>query len=324
MGVAAPPTSGLGWRPVVLGGASFAGAAATTLLLWARGYPFHDLSRAYALGFGWLGIAAAVGLVLWAARLRRDPGSPETALAAWSLSALAVLAGMAGGWWVAEQALVAATATPHTAVDGAGPAPAPPANRPVAAPAGAGCDEAYVTGDVDGDGRDDQIVVVPTDARPVLRVCLASGAMMQTDSRGMGESLSVANVDDNGRAEIVIGASTAALEGVHIAVWHDGGPRLVSVPTGGPLELARGGDGSFDGHLWSMQRLWGCADRDGDGHDELVDVRAQLEGDYYLATITGYRLEGHRAHVATRDQVQLPAAPQPFDSLGIRDCRNDR
>lgn len=318
------PASRLGWRPLVLGVASFAGAAGATLLVWAHGYPFPDLSNAYAVAFGWFGVVAALGLMLWAARLRQEPESPERALVGWVLSTLAILVGMAGGWWAAEQALVASTAGPPEAVDGARRAPVRPATGPMPAPAGAGCEGAHVTGDVDGDGHADQVLVVPAARRPALRVCLATGAVTQADALGMGETLAASDVDGDGVAEILIGASTAASEARYVAVWHDGGPRIVAAPTGGPLELARGGGGSYDGRLWSMQTAWGCADRDGDGHAELVDARARLDGEHYLATITGYRLDGDRASVTTRDELRLAATPQPFGDLGIHACGHDR
>lgn len=124
--------SGVGWRPVVLGVAAFMGAAGATLLLWARGYPFPDLSRAYAVVFGWAGVVGASGCLFWAARLPRDQASPERVLVAWFLSALAVLVGMTGGWWVAQEALVAHTTAPHTAVDEGGPS----APRPMTGPIG--------------------------------------------------------------------------------------------------------------------------------------------------------------------------------------------
>lgn len=313
-----------GRRPLVLGLASFAGAAGATLLIWARGYPFPDLSNAYAVVFGWSGVVVALGLVLWAARLRQDPGSPEQALAGWGLSALAILVGMTAGWWVAEQALLVNTAGPPEAFDGAALAPAQPATGPGPAPAGAGCDGAHVTSDIDGDGQKDQVLVVPAPRRPALRVCLATGEIRQADALGMGETLAASDVDGDGVTEILVGVSTAASEAVYVAVWHDGGPWIVADPTGGPLELARGGGGTYDGHLWSMQSVWGCADRDGDGNAELVDARARLDGEHYLATITGYRLDGHRAHIATRDELGLDATPQPFNDLGIHACDADQ
>jgi hypothetical protein len=201
-------------------------------------------------------------------------------------------------------------------------APAATATATAAAKPGE-CGPQTISADFDGDGNATEVVghdVV--DGAATVRVCFTDGRFGQIPGMGMAEWLQVIDVDSDGRAEIVYGATTAFALGAQLAVWADDDLVVVTVDDGSPLELRAGGDGTFDEirDQWDAYHAWGCSDLDADGHVDLVTMRAERSVEGYNAILTGWTIDGVAARVVTEASRTLADSPDPVAEVGIPEC----
>ncbi len=144
-------------------------------------------------------------------------------------------------------------------------------------------------GDFDGDGVEERFVVAPPLAGdPVVLMCHAGAAVpVQISIGGMGEILSLADVDRDGDVEILAGGTTITAGFYEVFTEGEGGfPERVSVgPAGETLTFIDGADGG-------VGYRWGCRD---DG--TVVQVEGTLRAGKLQWTRTAYRIEGLAATI---------------------------
>jgi hypothetical protein len=182
----------------------------------------------------------------------------------------------------------------------------------------AGCPEADArAGDLDADGREEQVVHVTSDGVAAVRVCDASGGLLgEIPGLGRGEALDLVDLQGDGRTEILFGSTTAGSQGTRVAVWENGQLLVVTDQLGEPLTLRAGT--VPDQPAEHVRAAYGCVDGDADGSREVVQVVATRQSDGTVDwTRRAWSLSGSEAAEAWSDAgggVPEPADPgtNPF------------
>jgi hypothetical protein len=172
-------------------------------------------------------------------------------------------------------------------------------------------DEAFEA-DVDGDDRKDRVYQTSEDGTWV-GVCTAAGVVDQIEVGGQGQIFGTADVEPNGRDEIVTGATTGTGRAATILVLVESKLREVTY-RGKPLDL-------FYGDIYDPERMveqpqlldnsaWGCTDIDDDGEREIIEIEgrwsSRSEGRW---TRRAYTLEDSRAILVGTTHGRLMARP---------------
>jgi hypothetical protein len=89
--------------------------------------------------------------------------------------------------------------------------------------------------DVDGDGRTDLVFHTTYHGAVRVGVCTATGAFDTLPGLGMGETLYIEDVQDDGRDEILFGSTSALMEYIRFATWEGDRVKPVLLPDGKPL-----------------------------------------------------------------------------------------
>lgn len=180
-----------------------------------------------------------------------------------------------------------------------------------------GCDtDRTVDGDFDGDGTID-LASVDADSA-TLTVCTASGTTSLTDA-GSADLLVAADLDGNGRDEILIGATTAWGVGMEVVALTEGALDYVRVPAGDPMALWHGLPP--EGFLTT-----GCGRFRGGDELEIAVIEGSIdEAGIASWQRTVFRLDDHRAVVVSTDEGSFdPAsAPDPLSTAEVDELDGD-
>ena len=256
-------------------------------------------------------MAVAAGLVAWP--------SPDASSADGTASATVTVSNGEAAPSPASTATPTSTPTPTTPSSAPGPVP-------VLGGPGGGCEAPRAAVDVDGDGREDAV----GEGRDgdELVVCLTSGEDVAVEWLGGHEAFDVLDLDDDGRAEVVYGSTVLFADVQRLARHVDGEFVVVEDRRGDPFELTDGVLGADAGNRPAHTSVWGCADVDGDGVDELVQAVAFREVETWEVTTTVLALDGDRVQVVeeTTTDVDWPEDADTFDVqdpsvIAIRPCR---
>jgi len=172
--------------------------------------------------------------------------------------------------------------------------------------AGGGVEQA----DIDGDGVVDRVYHAWIEGDAVLGACLSTGGEPSIPGKGQTELLLIVDVEPDGKAEVVFGATSVSMAFGALAVYEKKeGLVEVTLPDGGEFLLVDGLD-DFQDHGPTTGLAWGCEDWDDDGLRELVQVTARLaDGDVTWTK----RFYGLRGGVATPlGKVSGTAAAPPL------------
>lgn len=156
----------------------------------------------------------------------------------------------------------------------------------------------------------------------MLGVCLGSGATSTTEGPGQTEVLGVADVNADGRDEILYGGTSVSARYLEMAVWIDGALRQVTLPDGDALVLT---DGVELGEERSTASAFGCHAQDGAGGGDIssVTLEERREG---LTWLTGQLCAQGRQRDRGRLRVRNGArtcrcgehaGPRPFAYCGL-------
>jgi hypothetical protein len=171
------------------------------------------------------------------------------------------------------------------------------------------CDEAAaLAGDVDGDGTDDQVAHVLTDAGPVLRACTSASGDQEIEGLGTASFLDLADIQDDGTMEVFYGSQDGDVRNVQVAVIADGALQPVifenttdmGIPFDGePLPLQHGHP---DGRTPEGPSLaYGCETWT-TGEHFVTTAQVELHGtelaDGFSNGNSAYSVTGEIAHVA--------------------------
>jgi hypothetical protein len=209
------------------------------------------------------------------------------------------------------------TASATTAAKRGQSAPACPAGGPK--PSGR-----TLAGDVDGDGRADQVWLSAGAKGTFVGVTTAAGrgAQLRVDQPEHTAVLGAADANGDGRAEVFVRTSRPAGLGVSdrvsLAVFSACGLQWVRNIQGRPYAFlvqsrAAGGDGV------------GCVDADGDGRSDLVGLHAVRSGAKVAWTRTIVRVGGTRATNGAIDHgtFQVGKDDARIDALVSATCGDD-
>lgn len=145
--------------------------------------------------------------------------------------------------------------------------------------------------DVDGDGLEDRAYHLWSREHQGARlgVCTGKGVTDEIDGAGQAEGVfEVVDVQPDGRAELVFGATSVSQSLVTLAVFSDSHLHPVAVAdTGDQLVLAEGPVNETTGEAW------GCEHSPGHRHRHLVQVIVRHSGADAAWTRTVYRLSGN-------------------------------
>lgn len=194
--------------------------------------------------------------------------------------------------------------------------PEPPTDLDPDQPAEGGCTgEAVLSADLDGDGRPDEVsgrwvdadgeTVAPGAGEFELEVCTAAGKRRSIVGVG-NETIRAIDIEGDGRAELLVGGTSASAAFLEVVVLVDGSLEVV-LAEGRPLglrELTLAADAT--GVPVETAAL-GCEDLTGDGHPELVQVTATFTSTEAAWTKQGFTLTG-----AAASPTQPESGAEPF------------
>lgn len=178
-----------------------------------------------------------------------------------------------------------------------------------------------IDADLDGDGAKDQVVHAVGDDGPVLAVCSSVHGYQELTSSGSADLLEVADVDDDGRPEILYGTTEGGIrfwqvavvtpDGLRPVVFHDTIDREVPFD-GEPLAFTTGyPDGTTTGDgLWGF----GCA-APTDGPRVLRAIRVVYDSSLtwrHWTQVTDFELDGAAARIY-RDDGDYYTYDSPVD-----------
>jgi hypothetical protein len=169
-----------------------------------------------------------------------------------------------------------------------------------------------IAADVDGDGVRDLVYHDWIDDRAVLGVCLGSGGTGTMEGAGQTEVLGVADVNADGRDEILYGGTSVSASYLSMAVWIDGALHQVRLPNGDPLMLTEGveiGDRT-------TASGFGCSAQDGAGRGDISSATVEAMRDGLTWLRVDYELD---AATATEMGSESGTAPVPADEGPMQD-----
>ena len=176
-----------------------------------------------------------------------------------------------------------------------------------------------VEGDFDGDGRLDKAYQRHT-GEPTyegfLVVCLADGRADELEIGQAEGAFFAADLDRDGRSEIMYGGTTVSQSLVAVAAFADG--HLVTGRGDGPV-LAAGATGPD----WeNVGQGWGCDDTDGDRKREVIQVTVHRTGNRASWTKEIYRVSGARLILlrTTTGTVRATDDPSQQAEALVPDC----
>lgn len=167
-----------------------------------------------------------------------------------------------------------------------------------------------VTGDVDGDGRDDEVFHTwdGEQAAAVVGVCTASG--VEATMPGLGQSEGgafILDIEPDGRGEVFFGATGLSYVAYDVGVLE--GEELTPVLVDGheALNLEEGAL-QFDesGELVVTAAAYGCEDLAGTSERELVTIDVEYGTDGVTWRKVGYDIDGAVAHAVYTDDGTDP------------------
>jgi hypothetical protein len=125
-----------------------------------------------------------------------------------------------------------------------------------------------IRADIDGDGRADRVAHRwdRSLGHAILEVCTAAGGYDSADGMGQAEALHVFDIDGDGVEELAPDSNTAVLSFVEVVRFISGKLRRVSLASRRNVVL-------LDGFQNGGAEAAGCDDVDGDGDDELIQIR---------------------------------------------------
>ena len=170
-----------------------------------------------------------------------------------------------------------------------------------------------IAADVDGDGARDLVYHDWNDDRAVLGVCLGSGATGTTGGAGQTEVLGVADVNADGRDEILYGGTSVSARYLEMAVWIDGALRQVTLPDGDALMLTNGIE---LGEERPTASAFGCDAQDGVGGGDISSVTVEERRDGLTWLRVDYALD---AATVTEIGSESGTAPGPADVETMQD-----
>ena len=153
-----------------------------------------------------------------------------------------------------------------------------------------------VEASVDGDSLPDLVFSGLDRRQPTVGVCTGAGSYSDLPALGMGESLYVADVQDDGTDEILFGATSLLMEYIQFAVWKGNGLRVVSLPDGDPLQVHFGAqfpeEQPFTFYRTTCERT-----RLPYVQGDVVEVTTVRAGDVFRWHATEYSIHGARASI---------------------------
>lgn len=180
--------------------------------------------------------------------------------------------------------------------------------------------------DVDGDGRMDRVSHYWDDENgAALVVCTAEGSVSRIQGMGQAESMELLDVDGDGAAEILFGATSAQGHGAKIARWHNGELVAIHTSDGEPLLLHSGGGGDYDDELgWAEYSAFGCEAARRDGGTDLIQGVAKRTGRGYRTTLTTYTIRETRATPAVEQTGEAKNVDEWLSEFALGVCVADR
>lgn len=161
-----------------------------------------------------------------------------------------------------------------------------------------------VQGDFDGDGRLDRAY---EDGNPlVLGICLADGHSDEAEIGQAEGSFRVADLDRDGRDEIIYGGTSvsqsidvlAAVFAGHLQVGSEADPALFSGPMAGDIQGVQ---------------AWGCGETTRDGRRKIIQITVRQHDARATWTKENYRIDGARLVPLSTTSGEGPAIGDPTD-----------
>lgn len=163
--------------------------------------------------------------------------------------------------------------------------------------------------EVDGDGRRDVAFLAEVGTETVLGVCTGSGGYAQLAVGGMGEAFQVADLDRDGRDELLPGGTTVSALAAEVVRYDAGELRPVRTADGERFLLTFGATETDGGEIVVEER-WGCHPE----RNEVVRVRVD-----WRRSTTRTETYALRGPTAVRTSVTTTASPAGRRQEGYAD-----
>ena len=184
--------------------------------------------------------------------------------------------------------------------------------------------EEVIAADLDGDGQPDQVYEgwVDDQGEPTdpgmgdyhLTVCTAAGKAASITGVGNGETIRAIDIEPDGRAELLVGGTTASAVHLDLVVLVDDQLQPVREEGSDGTVLAERVTVTEGQAEAGPATAYGCEDMNGDGQRELVQVKAFFEDTEVTWAKEGYEVAGA---VLGDSYSDAGAGPPPDDHLAF-------